>query len=489
MAKPAKRKSTVSFFKVMVGEFKSSMRIPPCFVKHLKGSMKSVLRSNNGGGVWRVRMEKLGGSLFFKGGWESFVEAHSVTAGDFLVFVYDADLGFDVTVYGKNCCEKELPAPMKTEDVVGCSTPPLREQNTEKRSEYGWAHARSSRKLVKEGTFEAASAFKTVHPHFFGVCRRTRLNHMTVPQPLVRECGLNEKKSVILRDSLGGSWSVKVKPRKDGRLDFTNGWADFRREKQLVFGDVCLFEFVQEGKVVNVHIFRVKEETAETKSGKLIESQKRHLTNNGGQRAFKAAASFKSRHSHFLVSWKPAYKYKVRIPMVHVKRHELQKKERLIIHDPCGKSWPVFLHIRPKGDVDLSSGWHNISTGNNLQEEMAATLPTTLVSCSSLYSSMKNKSRVSYIEGLNSFGGLKAHNHIATLGLPSCTNHSFNKIVSSLKKTKSQGKKTGGGALTSTCNAAAEIFKIAGIMNALVLIGVAVGFVLLRIEAWVEETE
>lgn len=102
---------------------------------------------------------------------------------------------------------------------------------------------------------------------------------------------------------------------------------------------------------------------------------------------------------------------------------------------------------------------------------------------------MKTKSKVSYIEGLNSFGGLKAHNSIATLGLPTCTNHSFHKIVTSLKKTKSQGKKTGGGALTSTCNASAEIFKIAAIMNGLVLVGVAVGFVLLRIEAWVEETE
>lgn len=121
---------------------------------------------------------------------------------------------------------------------------------------------------------------------------------------------------------------------------------------------------------------------------------------------------------------------------------------------------------------------------------MATTLPTTLISCSTiLNSSMKTKSKVSHIEGLNSFGGLKAHNSIATLGLPTCTNHSFHNIVTSLKKTKSQGKKTGGGALTSTCNASAEIFKIAAIMNGLVLIGVAVGFILLRIEAWVEETE
>lgn len=93
-----------------------------------------------------------------------------------------------------------------------------------------------------------------------------------------------------------------------------------------------------------------------------------------------------------------------------------------------------------------------------------------------------------YITGMNSFGGLKAHNSVASLGLPVCTQQSFAKVVSSLKL-PSQAKGRGGGALSSTCNAAAEIFRIAAIMNGLTLVGVAVGFVLLRIEAFVEETE
>ncbi|KAE8008430.1 hypothetical protein FH972_004944 [Carpinus fangiana] len=98
------------------------------------------------------------------------------------------------------------------------------------------------------------------------------------------------------------------------------------------------------------------------------------------------------------------------------------------------------------------------------------------------------RNNVHYITGMNSFGGLKAHNSVASLGLPVCTQQSFAKVVSSLKLS-SQGKGRGGGALSSTCNAAAEIFKIAAIMNGLTLVGVAVGFVLLRIEAFVEEAE
>ena len=96
--------------------------------------------------------------------------------------------------------------------------------------------------------------------------------------------------------------------------------------------------------------------------------------------------------------------------------------------------------------------------------------------------------KVNHITGLNSFGGLKAHNNVVSLGQPLCTEQSFAKFVSSLKY-PSKGKGKGGDALSSTCNAVGEIFKIAAIMNGLVLIGVAVGFVLLRIEASFEEAE
>ncbi|QCE16569.1 uncharacterized protein LOC114163181 [Vigna unguiculata] len=101
----------------------------------------------------------------------------------------------------------------------------------------------------------------------------------------------------------------------------------------------------------------------------------------------------------------------------------------------------------------------------------------------------KSVNRVLHIKGLNSFGGLKASNDVVALGLPLSTEKCFAKIMSSVKATASNGKGKGGGALSSTCNAAGEIFTIAAIINGLVLVGVAVGFVLLRVEAWVEESE
>ncbi|XP_041010493.1 uncharacterized protein LOC121254500 [Juglans microcarpa x Juglans regia] len=113
---------------------------------------------------------------------------------------------------------------------------------------------------------------------------------------------------------------------------------------------------------------------------------------------------------------------------------------------------------------------------------------TITATTTTIANSRRRKNNVHHLTGLNSFGGLKAHNSVASLGLPACTEQSFAKVVSSLKL-PSQGKGRGGGALSSTCNAAGEIFSIAVIINGLVLIGVAVGFVLLRIEASVEEAE
>ena len=120
----------------------------------------------------------------------------------------------------------------------------------------------------------------------------------------------------------------------------------------------------------------------------------------------------------------------------------------------------------------------------------ATTLATiTVVAASpSVGSRRSGKRNVNFIRGLNSFGGLKAQNNVTLLGLPVCTEQCFAKVVSSLKY-PSSSKGRGGGAASSTCNAAGEIFQIAAIMNGLVLVGVAIGFVLLRVEAFVEESE
>ncbi|PON56981.1 PetM of cytochrome b6/f complex subunit [Parasponia andersonii] len=120
----------------------------------------------------------------------------------------------------------------------------------------------------------------------------------------------------------------------------------------------------------------------------------------------------------------------------------------------------------------------------------SATLsPATFTAAASISSPRRTTARkVHYLTGMNSFAGLKASNGVVSLGLPVCAEQSFEKIMMSFRA-PSKGRSRGWGALSSSCNAVGEIFRIAAIMNGLVLVGVAVGFVLLRIEASLEESE
>lgn len=51
-------------------------------------------------------MKQDAGHLFFHKGWQDFVKDNSLEAGEFLVFRYDGNSGFDVQIFGKSGCEK-----------------------------------------------------------------------------------------------------------------------------------------------------------------------------------------------------------------------------------------------------------------------------------------------------------------------------------------------------------------------------------------------
>eukprot|EP00897_Mesotaenium_endlicherianum_P003549 jgi/Mesen1/3221/ME001865S02418 len=91
------------------------------------------------------------------------------------------------------------------------------------------------------------------------------------------------------------------------------------------------------------------------------------------------------------------------------------------------------------------------------------------------------KTRVS-VPALSNFSGLKASSS-AVVSEKKSVEQSFSQIVADLRQ---NGK---GGALTTRCDVGAEIAPIIPIISGLTLLGVAIGFVLLRVEAAVEEQE
>ncbi|KAF7845113.1 putative B3 domain-containing protein [Senna tora] len=102
-----------SFLKVMIDDdFSTRLRIPPTFVKKYgKKIPKKAKIEACDGKLWEVEVQKVGGIFSFGEGWGNFVQETKVEFEDLLRFKLLADSSkFKVKIYGKTCCEKELPS-------------------------------------------------------------------------------------------------------------------------------------------------------------------------------------------------------------------------------------------------------------------------------------------------------------------------------------------------------------------------------------------
>ena len=84
--------------------------IPPAFIwKNIKTIPKVATLKDENGRCWHVGVEKIEPTkLYFTTGWESFVSDHKLDRGDFLLFKYIDNSSFEVKIYAKNGCTKEL---------------------------------------------------------------------------------------------------------------------------------------------------------------------------------------------------------------------------------------------------------------------------------------------------------------------------------------------------------------------------------------------
>ncbi|XP_020593867.1 B3 domain-containing protein Os11g0197600-like [Phalaenopsis equestris] len=361
-----------SFFKVMIGDFQTSLRIPPCFYKHLSGDIlvKSVLRSR-GGRRWAVMLRREGNSLFFGEGWDCFVADLSVQLGEFLLFVYDGDLGFDVKVYGTTGCEKEDPiAAVKVEHEV------------EEREIRGELRAETSTTLIRapirrrevlngrvilgglkvfgnERALKTARSFKSSRPFFIATYRSSRQEYMTIPVSFIRECNIGKMETIILKDQKGRSWPVRI-AHWIGRVAMAKGWPKFSEVNHLKEGDVCVFEFLEADRAICVHIFRDKKNIA---TGlRRADNKKREAEVLKAERSFRTDARFAST---FLKS----RKYTLNIPTHVLKEIDVTKASKTTLRDPSGRSWLVDIKHRVDGRVHLGQGWFLFCKENHIKEK------------------------------------------------------------------------------------------------------------------------
>ncbi|XP_048226536.1 B3 domain-containing protein Os03g0212300 isoform X3 [Ricinus communis] len=254
------------FFRVMMPGFRSKLYVsckqplPVAFCRQIKGegSDRAVVKSSDR--EWHIKVGKCcDGSLYFEEGWEDFVKHHGLNLGDFVVFEYNGDLVFDAIVFDSSACEKEIPV------SINLFSEKMKNKNKNKK--------KKKKILSDEGKspLEDAKSYPTNGPHFITTINASNgpdgISYLHIPVEFAKSQKLDRASIVILRDSSGKLWPVKLctsdfkfRGKMLKRTAMRKGWLHFYVANKLKKGDVCLFELDLTRKksytlVMDVHIF------------------------------------------------------------------------------------------------------------------------------------------------------------------------------------------------------------------------------------------
>ncbi|XP_039124246.1 uncharacterized protein LOC120260756 [Dioscorea cayenensis subsp. rotundata] len=98
----------LNFFKIMIGNFRNAMFIPPICIRTLEGLLeKNCSIEDSNGHVWQVKLSLLNGSMAFTHGWRDFVLDHSIAVGELVVFKYvNSGSKFHAQIFGTSGAER-----------------------------------------------------------------------------------------------------------------------------------------------------------------------------------------------------------------------------------------------------------------------------------------------------------------------------------------------------------------------------------------------
>ncbi|XP_038989696.1 B3 domain-containing protein Os02g0598200-like isoform X1 [Phoenix dactylifera] len=103
---PDSNSTPLSFFKIMVGDFREVLFIPPKFDLLDESFNHNIYLEDSDGNSSRVKLSMKDGCLVFQDGWREFVLDHSIEVGEFVIFKYVGEFLFSVQIFGVSACER-----------------------------------------------------------------------------------------------------------------------------------------------------------------------------------------------------------------------------------------------------------------------------------------------------------------------------------------------------------------------------------------------
>ncbi|KAE8709544.1 hypothetical protein F3Y22_tig00110330pilonHSYRG00140 [Hibiscus syriacus] len=368
MARNPKR--SASFFKVVIGDFVNKLGIPPTFVKYiLKGKVPSMFNlHSDSGSLWRVRVQVEQGKYFFTGGWSKFAKHHRLEIWDFLVFNLVDSSTFDVIIYDRTACEKNIALAAKR----GRGRPPaVNTVNEEKPSKKSSSVSKNRRPVSRERNVrqevEFVSEVALKHVSFTTVVKEYQKYYVFIPRRFARQAGLGKQKTTIIKGPRGDMWPMNTTGGIQCR--FGGGWSHFVHEHGIVVGDTLQFQhFPNTGNVVHVQIVN-KTDTSGKSTGPAAKRGRGRPRRQppSEQCAPSSDDEIISEQASFSMVLKKYQEYNVAVPKGFVEETGLAEKTSMVFKDWEGRTWPINVLVDSKSHVRLGSGWSTFVKENELE--------------------------------------------------------------------------------------------------------------------------
>ncbi|KAL2482440.1 B3 domain-containing transcription factor VRN1 [Forsythia ovata] len=268
------------FFKVILPSTTNQhrLRIPNKFGEKYENELSSIVKlTDPTNGTWCVRLERVEKTLWLHDGWEKFFEDHSISYGNFLLFIYRGNSCFNVLIfhltgievdYPNNNCNFEMEENSDDDSVKFLASSPgkpkissLRDRGGNKcnsdaaeMSKFNRCYLTRSKCKIEDGGLEVKTEnLRLKNPSFTVILK---------PYNLFPKCSMylpatfseylsSASDRIELHDSIGKKWLVHV-IRRNRVIFLGRGWGTVVKEKSLKVGDRCVFE------LIHINIFMLK---------------------------------------------------------------------------------------------------------------------------------------------------------------------------------------------------------------------------------------
>ncbi|XP_022763319.1 B3 domain-containing transcription factor VRN1-like isoform X2 [Durio zibethinus] len=291
------------------------LRIPDNFVKKFRDELSvAAALTVPDGHVWRVGIKKADNKIWFQEGWQEFVERYYIRVGYLLIFRYEGNSGFSVSIF--NLYNSEIN--YQTNALVGTQ----------------YNHG-------KLYPFEELEDDECISPALQNLFGAPKLNNCI---NWSGEVNLHTSKGVNNQPIRGAELPKPKKPgRKKRKFDPNEQDSSAGHE--------------DDGEMR----FRFYESAS---------ARKRTVTAEERERAINAAKAFEPTNPFCRVVLRPSYLYRgciMYLPSCFAEKHLSGVSGFIKLQLPDGKQWPVRC-LYKGGRAKFSQGWYEFTLENNIGE-------------------------------------------------------------------------------------------------------------------------